>query len=409
MTHGLYRFGSLLALAWVLVSVGNDARPAEKDDSIEVIANGSGLTAEEALADAFRDAVRQAVGVLVDATTKIKNDELIEDKVLTLSNGFIKSHTKKSERKEKGIIKIRIQAKVERGKLLEKLTEFKITSTEVDGLAEKVKALTRAEIKKQATELIKEALTGLPRALVAEAKKDLSPDGEGQCVVEIQVKADRKRYQTFTATMKKILEAASESRDSVAAEQVVHPDVRAVRIVSFRKQLRDTRVGGLAAADGIVIWMQAPSEAKAATTRWDGYAVRVDSRDVLDAMKGKLLIRVRLLDKDKMTIVEEEFEPEWVAKIRAPIGDRFVDQIDKSAHWLSGMDRNSVQCHLLLAPGIVMRVGSRFFGGPGVGRVGFGLSVVPGEVTYRRRLVISNEELGRVKTVECTPVFKPSK
>jgi hypothetical protein len=45
---------------------------------------GSVSTADEALKDAFRNAVRQVVGAVVDADTLVKNDEVIDDKVSDL-------------------------------------------------------------------------------------------------------------------------------------------------------------------------------------------------------------------------------------------------------------------------------------------------------------------------------------
>lgn len=298
-------FLPVLALASVLGITTSRARSADKPELIEVIANGAGLTAEDALADAFRDAVRQAVGVLVDAKTKIKNDELIEDKVLTLSNGFVKSHTKKSERKEGGLIKIRIEAKVERGKLLEKLTEFKITRTEVDGIEAKLKGLQKVEIKKQATDLLKEALSELPQVMVAEAKNDLNPDGMGQCDIEVKVKIDAKRYATFMASMKKILEAGCESHESFVTPKKVTDEIRypSNRRTSIGKDIGATSLGSIENDQGLVVWLIAQNGPKAPTARWEGYGLRVDNKAVVDAVKGKILIRVRLLDKDQKTIM----------------------------------------------------------------------------------------------------------
>ncbi|MEK6238929.1 MAG: SHD1 domain-containing protein, partial [Planctomycetales bacterium] len=53
-----------------------------------VLAEGVGTANDAALKDAFRNAVRQVVGTVVDAETLINNDKLIDDKVLTYSDGF---------------------------------------------------------------------------------------------------------------------------------------------------------------------------------------------------------------------------------------------------------------------------------------------------------------------------------
>jgi len=65
---------------------------AELVGTIAVIAEGTGASPDEAIKDAFRNAVRQVVGAVVDAETVIKNDDLISDKVLTYSDGFIKHY-----------------------------------------------------------------------------------------------------------------------------------------------------------------------------------------------------------------------------------------------------------------------------------------------------------------------------
>ena len=60
-----------------------------------------GTTKEEALKDAFRAAVRQVVGEVVDGETLVKNEELVKDQVLTYSDGFIPGHKITSEKRDK--------------------------------------------------------------------------------------------------------------------------------------------------------------------------------------------------------------------------------------------------------------------------------------------------------------------
>jgi hypothetical protein len=86
-----------------------------------VIGKGAGVTEEEALKDACRDAVRQAVGTLVDAETAVTNDDVINDRVLAGSDGFITKHDVLSSKKEGGLLRTTIRASVDRRKLLQKL------------------------------------------------------------------------------------------------------------------------------------------------------------------------------------------------------------------------------------------------------------------------------------------------
>ena len=75
-------------------------------------------TADDSLKDAFRNAVQQVVGVLVDAETFVKNEEIISDKVLTYSNGFVSTY-KEIERPhlDGGNFRTKIKATVETRKL----------------------------------------------------------------------------------------------------------------------------------------------------------------------------------------------------------------------------------------------------------------------------------------------------
>ena len=68
----------------------------------QVIAEGAGGTSDEVLKDAFRSAVRQVVGAVVDAETLIKDDEVITDKVLTYSDGMIKTYEVVSKKVRQG-------------------------------------------------------------------------------------------------------------------------------------------------------------------------------------------------------------------------------------------------------------------------------------------------------------------
>ena len=56
---------------------------------VDVIAVGVGMTQDEAHKAANKAAVAQVVGTMVDATTLVENDELVENKILTYSPGLI--------------------------------------------------------------------------------------------------------------------------------------------------------------------------------------------------------------------------------------------------------------------------------------------------------------------------------
>ena len=105
------------------------ALPAAK----EVDAEGAGADPDKAEQNAFSQAIEQVVGVLVDSETKVKNDELIRDEVLTHSRGYVEKYTVLKRWQEDGLYHATIHAVVARDKLAVTLRGMKIAMREVAG------------------------------------------------------------------------------------------------------------------------------------------------------------------------------------------------------------------------------------------------------------------------------------
>ena len=56
----------------------------------EVVATGFGINPQKAEEQALMAAVRSAIGVYLDANTIVANEEVIQNRILSLSNGFVK-------------------------------------------------------------------------------------------------------------------------------------------------------------------------------------------------------------------------------------------------------------------------------------------------------------------------------
>lgn len=67
---------------------------------------------KRALADAQKNAVEMAVGVYVNAVTRVEKSMLVEQKILSKTNGYIKKYKILSEGAENDLYKIRIEAMV---------------------------------------------------------------------------------------------------------------------------------------------------------------------------------------------------------------------------------------------------------------------------------------------------------
>ncbi len=58
----------------------------------QVVVEGAGATPEEALKDCFRKAVSVVVGTIIDAESRVENDHLVMDRILTLSDGYVETY-----------------------------------------------------------------------------------------------------------------------------------------------------------------------------------------------------------------------------------------------------------------------------------------------------------------------------
>ncbi len=85
-----------------------------------VVVEGIGDTMADAKKDAMRNAVEQVVGALVDAQTRVENDELIEQ-ILTASGAYIEKSEVLSAKKENGLVTIKLRATVVKMSLTKKL------------------------------------------------------------------------------------------------------------------------------------------------------------------------------------------------------------------------------------------------------------------------------------------------
>ena len=124
-----------------------------------------GTTKEEALKDAFRAAVRQVVGEVVDGETIVKNEELVKDQVLTYSDGFIPEHKVTSEKHDNGLFRIGIQAKVQRRSVIMKLKAANITLKNLDGQSLYGSIVTQIGAEKDAAAASCQGAGRLPRQL----------------------------------------------------------------------------------------------------------------------------------------------------------------------------------------------------------------------------------------------------
>jgi len=287
---------------------------------MKVIAEGVGHNPDEAIKDAFRNAVRQVVGAVVDAETLVKNDALIEDKVLTYSDGYIKKYEEVagSKKQQGGLHWIKITAQVERRSVVAKLKATNITAKKVDGKSMFAEVVTQLEAEKDATKLLSKALADLPTLLTASVvgKPEYDRD-KSEVVLTVVIEVDKKAYKATLERLEPILAKIALTKDSLLVKGQVdprnekHPSVFMARHKFFLgppKISPDRK-------NVWCLWVCSSATGNNQNLRFNRYALDADALcfDTLClASKSfadrKTLLQVRLTTKNGKVVSEDELE-----------------------------------------------------------------------------------------------------
>ena len=212
------------ALAALLLPLA--ALAADEGQLVDVVATGHGSTVREATKAALRAAVEQVVGTMVDATTLVENDELIEDEILQYSAGMVESSKTIGEPKKSadGFYTVKIKATVKKRQVEEKLRTASSVNVALDG-ADLFARMTAAQDNlADAEAMIKDVLAKHLACVVAEAVPgengtsplDLDPK-TGEVFANIRVRIDMAKYKQFVKEVLDKLGPMAESRDSIQA------------------------------------------------------------------------------------------------------------------------------------------------------------------------------------------------
>jgi hypothetical protein len=185
----------------------------------EVVVVGVGDSSEDALKDAQRNAVNQVVGVLIDAKIMVENDKLIEDKILTFSNGFVKTSKVISQNKTGPLFKVKIEAVVEVTGIENILKKEKLMATGlVDGEGLLGESERKEEVIKNGAKMLREKMKDFPINVLdiqlnEKATKILKNEGGTSTVqYEITVKPNLEKYKVFSKQLVQILDKIAISK-----------------------------------------------------------------------------------------------------------------------------------------------------------------------------------------------------
>lgn len=105
---------------------------AQSSEDVELVVTGDGPTKEKATLSALRSALEQVYGTMVSSNTKILNDKLVKDEIVSISTGIVKKYTYLSEKEVNGKNYVVVKATVSPQKLIT-YAKSKGASTELAG------------------------------------------------------------------------------------------------------------------------------------------------------------------------------------------------------------------------------------------------------------------------------------
>jgi hypothetical protein len=112
----------LVAAATALPVIAQESRTVTAEGVAAIQGDARDIARDAALEDAQKRAVEQAIGILIDSQTQVENYQLISDKILSQTKGYIKRYNVTSETVDSGLLRVRINAEVALGQLTDDLS-----------------------------------------------------------------------------------------------------------------------------------------------------------------------------------------------------------------------------------------------------------------------------------------------
>ncbi|WP_027187761.1 hypothetical protein [Desulfovibrio cuneatus] len=275
----------------------------------EVLSTGLGLTEEAARKQAFRSAVQNVIGAMVITETLVQNEELVRDKVLSHSDGYISKATQVGPARplEGGLVEVTMRVTVKSDRLKAKLSDENISQVRFDGNVLFQAALAQMQQQQEAATSLLALRKPLPASLVRiEAHSDKASQklakGMVQLALPISVSIDEVAYGAMAQQLTSLLEGMG------------HKRVQATLALSSEGELYTQgllqKIGGSPQqTDGNALFLLGVCElvqAEKKSSRWSFFWV---PQYVLDSFRGngRLIIQVELLDKEgKVVAVQEQ-------------------------------------------------------------------------------------------------------
>jgi hypothetical protein len=374
----------------------SSALKSGKGGSISVVAEGVGKTETEAKTAAFRDAVGKVVGTIIDATTHIKNDEIISEEILEFSGGFISSYEVLSTKQVDGLTRIRIRAEVEKLQITQKLQKSKITKEKVSGDDLLAQKLTKEAARKDAAKLLSKQFEVIPELFAPKVigKPELSAD-EKSIVLSIQVSVDPKKYAEFVKRIAPLLDKVAIKSQSVLIESTPQRN----GTFSYNFPAKENQFIKLPFENqvpkGWALWLMTHLDGSNTKAKWNFYWIDSVWEDSVSVLQKKPYTRLELLDKKGEIVSEDEFDLEWKEDTgKFSIGNLLY--LHSAANGYSSPDGSNPRI-TYIAP---IALGSGRFYGNGL------LSSYDVKTRELRTIRLTNEELAKVAGTKVSIIFK---
>lgn len=313
---------------------------------------GCGLDPEKAKHDAFTRAIEYHVGVLVDAETRVENDELISEKILTVSKGYMERHEVVRSWQEEGLHYVLIWAVVAQKPLASQLENHQIPLN-IHG--EKLYRQFKFELEneKNAAEMFRNIMRRwtMDKLLVASpiAEDILGRQGnEVQWGMRIKLEVAPNAWESLRNELSSLLEMVKIESYELSSVRQTRRWNRYYSFVVDRRDLfkelaaiRARRGGSYNPLDPLaVVVLNKEISPTAAKTRWDAFVVR------------RSVVRQALLEAERpwydLCIRFAEQGGEVIQEVRQPIGGLFGGEVDEEGFQWPFMARTSDStCHFI--------------------------------------------------------------
>ena len=135
-------------------SMVNNSFGQQAERITSVVVTGIGTDSNTAVKNGIRAAVEQVVGIYISSDTIIKNNILLEDKIYSYSDGYVKEMKTISLRSEGGLVYVKIEAKVVASELKRTLESLGMATAKVDGESLFGEAMSKIEREESVEDLL---------------------------------------------------------------------------------------------------------------------------------------------------------------------------------------------------------------------------------------------------------------